>query len=73
MTYPRSQHSQYKAMVSVSMEPNHLLPRREIDHAIRVKNLLSTTKYHNKQLEPAKQNPDACDCVWIDGRSQLKT
>ena len=30
-------------------------------------NLLFTTKYHNKQLEIAKQNPDACDCVWIDG------
>ena len=49
------------------------LLRREVDHAIRVKNFLSTTKYHNKQLEPAKENPDACDCVWIDGRSQLKT
>ena len=36
-------------------------------------NMLFTTKYHNKQLETAKQNPDACDCVWIDGRSQLKT
>ena len=37
-------------------------------------NLLFTTKYHNKQLEiTTKQNPDACDCVWIDGWLQSKT
>ena len=30
-------------------------------------NFLFTAKYYDKQLETAKQNPDACDCVWIDG------
>ena len=30
-------------------------------------NLLFTTKYHNKQLETAKQNPNTCDCAIVYG------
>ena len=73
VTHPRSQHSAIQGNGISEYGAQPWLPRREVDHAIQVKNFLSTTKYHNKQLEPAKENPDACDCVWIDGRSQLKT
>ena len=72
VTHPRSQHSQYKALVSVSMAPNHGCQGKRSIVQYDSKTLF-TTKYHSKQLEPAKQNPDAYDCVWIDGQSQLKT
>ena len=42
-------------MVSVNMA-QLLLSRWDVDQAIRLKNFLFTTKYHNKQLETAKQN-----------------
>ena len=55
----KSPHGKYGAIV--------IALKVRVDQAIPSQNLLFTTKYHNKQLEIAKQNPDACDCVWIDG------
>ena len=37
-------------------------------HTMPIKTCFSQQNIIKKQLEVAKQNPDACDCVWIDGR-----